>query len=284
MVPSAPVNQICVLTDYLAADQQVIVTPNQDTVYGSGFSDLSVEPVVFQLPDFGDRYWILHLMDAYSNVFATIGSRQSSKPGFYMLVGPEWQGKIPKDIVEVFHAPTNLVWYIPRVFLNDTPEDHTAIQPLLTKINAYPLNKFDGKMKLKEWAKVPHFPVDESDTSGEIRWVKDENFWQDFSAVLAENTPPSGETALIANFKRLLEESKTNPFIKRGLDRAVTDGSRIVAAGFPYSNQADQFGNYWAGDLKGGAFGDDYLRRAWIAKAYIAVNKPEDAFYVGTRF
>jgi hypothetical protein len=284
VVPSAPLNQICVLTDYLAPDQCVIVSPNQDTVYGSGYADLSVEPVVFQLPDFGKRYWILHLMDAYTNVFATIGSRIASKPGFYMLVGPGWKGKIPAGINEVFHSPTNLVWYIPRVFINDTPEDHAAIQPLLTKIDAYPLSMYDGRMKTKDWAKVAHFPVDESDTTGEIRWVRDENYWQDFAAVLAENTPPSGEESLFANFKRLLEQSKTNPVIKRGLDRAVADGSKIVAAGFPYSNQADQFGNYWAGDLKGGEFGDDYIRRAWIAKAYIAVNKPEDAFYVGTDY
>src|SRR5207248_2880181 len=44
------------LTDYIAADQHFVTCPNQDTVYGGGFMSLDQQPVVVQVPDFGDRF------------------------------------------------------------------------------------------------------------------------------------------------------------------------------------------------------------------------------------
>ena len=48
---------------------------------------------------------------------------------------------------------------MPRIFLNDTPEDRAAIQPALSQILVYPLSQFDGTMKTKDWRKLPSFPV-----------------------------------------------------------------------------------------------------------------------------
>lgn len=282
ILPGAPLNYACVLTDYIQEGQHGCIDPNQDVVYGSGWADLSIEPVVIQIPDFGNRFWILHLMDAYTNVPVSPGTRMNSKPGFYMLVGPDWKGKVPAGTTEVIHIPTNLLWFLPRAFVKDTAEDHAAIQPYLSKVNAYPLSEYDGKVKVKDWNNVPTFPATPSDNPSEVRWVRDEAFWEDFAKVLAENKPLPEEVALYYNFKRLLKQREKDPAIKRGMDRAVADGSKIVQAGFPLSNQSDQFGYGWAGDLKGGQWGDEYLRRAWVCKGIIGVNKPIDAFYFGT--
>jgi hypothetical protein len=43
--------------------------------------------------------------------------------------------------------------------MNDTPEDQKAIQPALGQIGFYPLSQFDGKMKIKDWSKLPSFPA-----------------------------------------------------------------------------------------------------------------------------
>ena len=40
----------------LACPTVVAACPNQDVVYGLGFFSLDEEPVVIQVPDFGDRY------------------------------------------------------------------------------------------------------------------------------------------------------------------------------------------------------------------------------------
>jgi hypothetical protein len=51
-------NRLTMLTGYMAPNQRFIGCPNQDVVYGAGFFDLDNEPTVFQVPDFGDRFWV----------------------------------------------------------------------------------------------------------------------------------------------------------------------------------------------------------------------------------
>jgi len=56
VVPTAPIGQVAMLTGYIQPDQSFITCPNQDVVYGGGYFALNNEPVVFQVPDFGDRF------------------------------------------------------------------------------------------------------------------------------------------------------------------------------------------------------------------------------------
>ncbi|WP_204315395.1 DUF1254 domain-containing protein, partial [Stenotrophomonas maltophilia] len=54
----APVNQLAMLTDYVAPEERSVACPNQDVVYGIGSIALDVSPVVIQVPDFGSRFWV----------------------------------------------------------------------------------------------------------------------------------------------------------------------------------------------------------------------------------
>ena len=70
VLPAAPRGQICMLFDYIDPGQNFIACPNQDVVYGLGFFSLDEEPVVMQVPDFGDRFWVYALYDARTDQFA----------------------------------------------------------------------------------------------------------------------------------------------------------------------------------------------------------------------
>ncbi len=76
------------LADYIDAGQTFVTCANQDVVYGLGFFSLDEEPVVAQVPDFGERFWVYALYDARTDQFAEIGKPYKTKPGFYLLVGP----------------------------------------------------------------------------------------------------------------------------------------------------------------------------------------------------
>ncbi len=52
-------------------------------------------------------------------------------------------------------SSTDFAVTMPRIFISDSPEDHAAIQPALSQIQFYPLSQFDGKMKTKDWSKLP---------------------------------------------------------------------------------------------------------------------------------
>ena len=88
VVPVAPLNRLCMLNDYVKPDQSFVACPNQDVVYGTAFCSLDEEPVVIQVPDFGNRFWIYALYDARTDQFGEMGKAYGAKPGFYLLVGP----------------------------------------------------------------------------------------------------------------------------------------------------------------------------------------------------
>src|SRR5271166_3072429 len=120
------------LTGYVSPDETFIACPNQDVVYGAGFVNLDKEPAVFQVPDFGDRFWVYALYDARTDEFSEIGKQYDTKPGFYMMVGPNWKGETPAGITAVVRSSTPLTFVVPRIFMNDTPEDHAAVQAPLS--------------------------------------------------------------------------------------------------------------------------------------------------------
>ena len=52
-----------------------VVTPNVDTVYCAAWLDLAQNPVVLNVPDTNDRYYVMQIMDAYTNTFSSIRRR-----------------------------------------------------------------------------------------------------------------------------------------------------------------------------------------------------------------
>jgi hypothetical protein len=57
-------------------------------VYGVGSLALDLSPVVIQVPDFGDRFWVYQIVDLRSDSFVQLGKMYGTTPGFYLLVGP----------------------------------------------------------------------------------------------------------------------------------------------------------------------------------------------------
>src|SRR6201999_1238399 len=95
------------LTDYVPPDERSVACPNQDVVYGGGGLALDLSPVVIQVPDFGKRFWVYQVVDLRTDSFADLGAMYETKPGFYLLIGPDWKGDIPSGIAGVFRSPTN---------------------------------------------------------------------------------------------------------------------------------------------------------------------------------
>lgn len=136
IVPVAPAGQLGMLHDYLEPNQRFIACPNQDVVYGLGYFDLDAQPAVVQVPDFGDRFWVYAAYDQRTDQFGELGKPYGTKPGFYLLVGPNWDGEVPEGIAGVVQSATALGNIVPRVFMDDTAEDRAAIQPLVNQIVA----------------------------------------------------------------------------------------------------------------------------------------------------
>jgi hypothetical protein len=281
----APVafNRIAMLTGYISPEGHFVTCPNQDVVYGTGYMTLEKEPIVFQVPDFGDRFWVYALYDARTDEFSEIGKQYGTKPSFYMMVGPDWKGKTPAGITAVARSSTSLVFAIPRIFMDDTAEDHAAIQPLLSQIDFYPLSQFDGKMKVTDWSKLPHFPAPESKGQGETKWVNPETFFDQLPAVMKSVPPMPGEEALYKWIGSVLDAADSDPEIKKTLvETAIASEHELIDPFFQWRNNGRPAGNGWNSPVNNAEWGTDYLNRTGTAKSNMYENRPEETKYIYT--
>ncbi len=283
VLPVAPRGYVSMLSNYIDPGQTFVTCPNQDVVYGLGFFSLDIEPVVFQVPDFGDRFWVYAMYDARTDQFGKVGKPYGTKPGFYLIAGPKWKGEVPKGITAVVRSSTELANIIPRVFMDDTDEDRAAIQPLIDQVIAYPLADFDGKMKTRDWSELPVIPNPNQEGDKETSWVIPEKYFDQLATVLEIVDPLPGEEALYAQFKQLLTSASADPEIKRALDEvAVETEKEVISKFFEWKYNGRPAGNGWNRSTNNASWGVDYFNRTGTAKSNMFDNKPNETQYFYT--
>jgi len=276
-------NQLAMLTGYISPDQHFIVCPNQDVAYGAGFFDLDKEPAVFQVPEFGDRFWVYALYDGRTDEFAEIGKQYDTKPGFYLMAGPNWKGETPAGITAVVRSSTRFAFAVPRIFMDDTPEDHDAVQPVISQIKFYPLPQFDGKMKATDWSKLPHFPAPQSSGKGETKWVNPDTYFDELPAVMKQVPPLPGEEALYAWIGSVLDAAAKDPEVKKTLKETAAEIEREMITPFlQWRYNGRPAGNGWNSPVNNAGWGTDYLNRTGTAKSNMYDNRPEETKYIYT--
>ncbi len=283
VLPAAPLGQVAMLSDYVDAGQTFVTCPNQDVVYGLGFFALDEEPVIAQVPDFGDRFWLYSLYDARTDQFAELGKPYRTPAGFYLLVGPNWRGEVPRGLSGVIRSSTSLANAIPRVFMEDTSEDRRAIQPLINQIVFYPLKSFDGTVKTKAWSQAPALPGPAPRAGGETQWVVPETFFDELGAVLETVPPLPGEEALYGQFRALLDAAARSPAIKKLVtDTAVEAERTLMRPFFEWRHNGRPTGNGWNRSANNARWGVDYFDRAGTAKSNMFENTPGETQYFYT--
>jgi hypothetical protein len=281
VVPVAPRGRLCMLNDYVLPDQSFVACPNQDVVYGLGYFSLDEEPVVIQVPDFGDRFWVYPLYDARTDQYGELGKAYGTQPGFYLLVGPNWEGEVPAGISSVIRSSTELAMTVPRIFMDDTEEDRAAIQPLVNQVNAYPLVEFDGTMKTKNWSDFPSYPVPE--VEGESKWVVPELFFDQLPGIMDAVSPLPGEEALYASIRQVLEAANKDPELKQALiEVAVKAEEEVVDPLFQWKHNGIPGGNGWNRSANNAQWGFDYLMRTSTARSNMFDNRPNETQYFYT--
>ena len=281
VLPAAPPNRVSMLTDYIEPSERDVACPNQDVVYGGGPLALDVEPVVVQVPDFGDRFWVYQIVDLRTDSFAGLGAMYGTKPGFYLLAGPDWKGDPPKGINQVFQANTQTGFIVPRVYMDDTAEDRRAIQALINQIDVYPLSMFDGTAKQRDWSKTPSFPVPPPQPDGgESPKVVPDKFWDELPAVLKDALPLPGEESRYAEALALIAAAQKDPTLKTAIiDEATKCEKDVIGPLLEFRNYGLPLPHNWTMARNGAMFGTDYFTRTAVAKSNIFVNKPNEATY-----
>ncbi len=279
ILPFAPLNRLSMLSDYVEPAERDVACPNQDVVYGGGVLALDQSPVVVQVPDFGKRFWVYQVVDMRTDSFADLGAMYGTKPGFYLLAGPDWKGTVPNGITGVFYSKTQTGFVIPRVFQDDIPADKHAVQSVISGIDVYPLSMFDGKVKTVNYQQLPKFPS-QSKGNREARWVFPDKFFDELPEVLKQAPPLSGEQARYTEVLAVIGAAQKDPYLKKAMvDSATRAEEELIDPLLQFRSFGIPLPYNWTTINNGAAFGTDYFTRTAVGKSNIFVNKPNETKY-----
>ncbi|MCA9073343.1 MAG: DUF1254 domain-containing protein, partial [Planctomycetaceae bacterium] len=135
----APMNQFSHVPVFPDASFTDVVRPNADTLYSTLWFDVTQEPLVIHVPDSGGRYYLLPMLDMWSDVFASPGKRTTGTgKQTIAIVGPKWKGELPKGL-DVRRSPTGIGWIIGRTQTNGKA-DFDNVHKFQAGLTAVPLS------------------------------------------------------------------------------------------------------------------------------------------------
>lgn len=284
----APVNQFAHARAYPKAEEKDVVRYNFDTLYSMAWLDLAREPVILTVPDTQDRYYLLPMLDMWSDVFAVVGSRTTgNKAGTYALVAPGWTGKLPAGAVKIV-APTPSMWIIGRTKTNG-PADYANVHKVQDGYKLVPLSQW-GKNYVPPKG-VPTNPSidDKTPPLVQVNALDGTAMLTRLAALLSKYPPHPNDYPMLLRLRALgIEPGK--PFDSAKLDSqtiaVINKAAKETLAGLPAAwEKSGKPVNGWNMQTDNmGTYGTSYLQRTLIATGGLGANLPDDAVYPTASF
>jgi hypothetical protein len=287
-----PMNRFANVGAFPTADMKVVVRPNFDTLYSSGWLDLTKEPMVVSVPDTGGRYYLLPMLDMWTDVFASPGSRTTgTEAGNFLVTPPGWRPDLRERFREEFRlpdntqridAPTPYVWIIGRT-KTDGPTDYDAVHKIQAGYRITPLS---------QWGKEPVAPEVKIDPSIDMKTppkkqvdtMPAEQFFAYAAELLKLHPVHITDQPIIARLKRIgfevgksFDLNAAEPAVKKGFESAPEDTQALMEWKIP---TLARVANYWSLNTDTmGVYGNYYLKRAIVTQVGLGANLPGDAIY-----
>lgn len=277
----APMGQLIKLRQYPNASFRDVTAPNADTLYTTAFFGVGQEPWVLSIPDMKDRYYLMPMLDGWTNVFQVPGKRTTgTKAQTYAITGPGWKGKLPAGMTE-YKSPTNIVWLLGRIYCTGTPEDYAAVHKLQDEYKLVPLSAY-GKPYTPPPGKVDPSIDMKTAVREQVNRMDATEYFTLLCKLMKDNPPATADKPELAKFARIgivpgqdFDASKLKAdWIKRipqiGFDRIMLQFK---------VNRHMKDENGWGFTTATGLYGTDYLMRALVTAIGLGANRPQDAVY-----
>jgi hypothetical protein len=277
-----PMNMFHNVPSFPPADLKAVVRINFDTLYSIAWLDLTREPMIVSVPDTNGRYYLLPMLDMWTDVFASPGWRTTgTEAANFLITPPGWAGKVPEGFTCIA-APTSYVWIIGRT-KTDGPQDYAAVNKIQAGLKATPLS---------EWGKPPKPVEGQIDPAVDMKTppkVQVDSMpaggYFAYAAELLKLQPPHlTDQPILAKMKRIgIEPGKSfdiarlDPAVRQAVEAAPAEAQQLMRWKVP---TVARVANYWSMNTDTmGVYGNYYLKRAIVSQLGLGANLPEDAIY-----
>jgi hypothetical protein len=273
--------QFIKLRQYPDASFRDVTAPNADTLYTTAFIDVGKEPWVLSIPDMKDRYFLMPMLDGWTNVFQVPGKRTTGTGAqTYAITGPGWKGTLPPGVKE-YKSPTSIVWILGRIYCTGTPEDYAAVHALQDQFALVPLSSY-GKPYTPPAGTVDPSIDMKTAVREQVNRMDAVSYFNLLAQLMKANPPAAADAPELTKFAKIglvpgkdFDASKLDAdFVKR-IPQVAFD--RIMLQ-FKVGKSIRNI-NGWMYDSETGVYGTDYLNRAFVAAIGLGANRIQDAVY-----
>lgn len=258
------------------AGDDTVVRPNLDTLYTIAWLDLSDGPAVLRWPDMGERYWLLQVLDAWTDVAGAPGSRTAgSGPGLAFITGPDWDGPALPGAVHV-RVSTPMAWLIGRIEIAPG-EDFAPVHALQDGISLT--------------APPPSAPARIGDAGlrppDAVEALAPEAYYERLAALMAQNPARPDDSDMTARLAALGVDLDTGAldWSVHGLlaRRVMGRGVAVARTRLAEADRQPPGPEGWRTLTQGlGEYGTNYALRAGVAHIGLGANLAADAIYPNT--
>ncbi len=277
----APIGQFGNMAAFPPASDHSVVRMNLDTKYSWGWLDLSEGPVVLTVPNTNGKYYLMPLVDAWTNVFASPGARTTgTKAGNFVITGPGWSGDTPAGM-EVYKSPTSMVWVLGRTQTNG-PADYAAVDKIQAGYKLTPLSAWGKPYTAPAGVVNPKINMDPP--IKQLQAMSTTEFFNTLAQLMVKNPAYSYDGPALEKLAKIgvvpgekFDLSKLDPDVAKALENVVpTAFAKLTEAA---KNVAKPVEGWQVPPAKVADAGTDYGLRAVVATVGLGANIAADAIY-----
>lgn len=270
-----PVNHVNNVRSPNSASSTAVVAPGATSLSSIAWLDLTDGPQVLHVPEVTGHFFVLALLDPYTENVVNLGTASGTEPGDYVIATRDQaQDAVPSGAHRI-EVDYSRIWIIGSTQLKGA-SDVAAVNAIQDGYTLRPLN--------------PTTPAPPTATATAVTAYQPATgigYFDELGALLEQFPPPSADSPALARFATV----GIGPGMTPSTDDSLSDSARqaladAVAAG-PAQIQADVKSLYsqdfsaHAGYLLGGfgTYGTDYVERAVISQIGLGAFVPRQAVY-----
>lgn len=255
---------------------------NADVLYSAGALDLRQEPMVFSMPDVGDRFVVFPVQDGWGNIDNVIGTRTvGNQGGHFLISGPNWKGEPPAGMRH-YRLASNVGFLPGRSMVRSLEDARTFAATVQDRFTLTPLSRWGkGPPNPNRDTIASPLPIDPAKNyNAQLRAMSTTTFFNRLNALLVDNPPYDYDAPVMARFRPLgigpgltFDIAALSPQVREAMTAFGRTDSLETAAAFASRGQT-----YRSRQISG-RFGTDYEERYRQLFGGLGGNRMEDAMY-----